>query len=284
VVFVNDGLGDDVGCGPDQLIDDTDLYGWVANNPAAAQPKPVATFALPKAVDVSAIAIDPAPGCYFLGASAALKDYKLEVSSDGATFRPYAAGAFGAAEGGRLNRLESSGAAGRNVKQVRLTMIQSQDQCDGCTGAQYISASRLEVFGAPAPPVHVEPTPSPGGGGGGTTSTPPTAPPKITLARSGKKGSYTLRVKCAERCKLSGRLTVSRKVARALHRKKLTLRTVKHTITTTASKTYRVKLSQSVLKALKREHLKSVPVKARFTATYADGRKRTASRTVRIRR
>ena len=115
-------------------------------------------------------------------------------------------------------------------------------------------------------------------------STPPTAPPKITLAKSGKKGSYTLRVKCAEQCKLSGKLTVSRKVARALGRKKLTLRTVNRTITTTASKTYRVKLSKSVLKALKRHHLKSVLVKARFTATYADGRKKTASRRVRIRR
>ena len=131
-------------------------------------------------------------------------------------------------------------------------------------------------------------------GGTGTASTSvtvatkppttPTAPPKITLAKSGKKGSYTLRVKCAEQCKLSGKLTVSRKVARALGRKKLTLRTVNRTITTTASKTYRVKLSKSVLKALKRHHLKSVLVKARFTATYADGRKKTASRRVRIRR
>ena len=124
--------------------------------------------------------------------------------------------------------------------------------------------------------------PSPGGGGGGTTSTPPTALPKITLAKSGTKGSYTLRVKCAEQCELSGKLTVSRKVARALGRKKLTLRTVNRTITTTASRTYRVKLSKSVLKALKRHHLKSVLVKARFTATYADGRKKTASRRVRI--
>jgi hypothetical protein len=131
-------------------------------------------------------------------------------------------------------------------------------------------------------------------GGTGTASTTvtvaskppttPTAPPKITLAKSGKKGSYTLRVKCAEQCRLGGKLTVSRKVARALGRKKLTLRTVNRTITTTASKAYRVKLSKSVLKALKRHHLKSVLGKARFTATYADGRKKTASRRVRIRR
>jgi hypothetical protein len=73
-------------------------------------------------------------------------------------------------------------------------------------------------------------------------------------------------------------------VARALHRKRLTLRTVKHTITTTKRKTYKVKLSKSVLKALKQRHLKSVLVKARFTATYADGRKKTATRRVRIRR
>jgi hypothetical protein len=114
--------------------------------------------------------------------------------------------------------------------------------------------------------------------------TTPTAPPKLTLARSGKKGSYTLRVKCAEQCELTGKLTVSRKVARALGRKRLTLRTLRRTVTTTASRVYRVKLTKSVLKALKRHHLKSVLVKSRFTATYADGRRKTATRRVRIRR
>jgi hypothetical protein len=338
----------------------------VANNPSSPDypddlsgDLPVSTFSLPKSVDLSAIAIDPAPGCFFLGASAGLRDYKLEVSSDGTTFRTYKEGSFTQAQPGTLVRLEPAGSVGKNVKQIRLTMKQSFVQDEGFTGRDYISASRLEVFGAvpnalpsgslTATPASVAPGQAVGldassfkdpdslitgydwdfdgngsvdrsttgpttsfayasagkftptvrvhdfrAGGFGTASTsvtvaskpstPPTALPKITLAKSGKKGSYTLRVKCAERCKLSGKLTVSRKVARALHRTTLTLRTVTRTITTTASRTYRVKLSRSVLKVLKREHLKSVQVKARFTASYADGRKKTAARTVRIRR
>jgi extracellular elastinolytic metalloproteinase len=364
-VSSNDDTFDPFGCGPDALIDDADDgSGWVANNPSSPDypddlsgDLPVATFSLPKSIDLSALAIDPAPGCFFLGASAGLRDYKLEVSSDGTTFRTLSEGSFTGEQRGTLVRFEPSGTVGKNVKQVRLTMKQSFVQDEGFTGRDYISASRLEAFGAvpnvlpsgslaaapstaePGQPVTLtasftdpdslitgydwdfdgngsvdrtttEPVTSfayasagtftpkvaakdfRGGTGTASTSvtvakkptTTPTALPKITLARSGKKGSMTLRVKCAERCKLSGKLTVSRKVAKALHRKRLTLKTVNRTITTTASRTYRVKLSKSVLKALKRAHLKSVLVKARFTATYADGRKKTASRRLRIRR
>ena len=51
------------------------------------------------------------------------------------------------------------------------------------------------------------PSGGPGTGGG---TTPPSALPKITIARSGTKGSFTIRVTCAERCKLSGKLTISK--------------------------------------------------------------------------
>jgi extracellular elastinolytic metalloproteinase len=364
-VSSNDDTFDPFGCGPDALIDDADDgSGWVANNPSSPDypddlsgDLPVATFSLPKSVDLSAIGLDPAPGCFFLGASAGLRDYKLEVSSDGTTFRTFKEGSFTQDQAGTLVRLEPSGTAGKNVRQVRLTMKQSFVQDEGFTGRDYISASRLEVFGAvpntlpsgtlSATPATAEPgqavtltasftdpdslitgydwdfngdtkvdrtTAAPttsttyanagtfhptvaakdfrGGAGTAATSvtvaskppSTPTALPKITLARTGKKGSMTLRVTCAERCSLSGKLTISKAEARKLHRKRLTLRTVKRTITTTARKTYRVKLSKSVLKALKKHHLKSVLVKARFTAGYADGRKKTASRRLRIRR
>ena len=89
---------------------------------------------------------------------------------------------------------------------------------------------------------------------------------------------------CAERCKLSGKLAISKQVAKTLHRKRLTIGTVKRTITSTARTTIHVKLSKAVLKALKSHSLKSLKVKARFTATYADGRKKTATRTVKIKR
>ena len=129
----NDGTFDALGCGPDALIDDADDgSGWVANNPSSPDypdglsgDLPVSTFSLPKSVDLSAIAIDPAPGCFFLGASAGLRDYKLEVSSDGTTFRTLKEGSFTQDQAGTLVRLEPTGTVGKNVKQIRLTMKQS---------------------------------------------------------------------------------------------------------------------------------------------------------------
>ena len=107
-------------CDPDALIDDQDQFGWAAYNPSwpdypaeLSGDDPSATIALPDAVDVSSIGIDPAPGCFFLGASAALKGYRLEVSSNGTTFTPYAEGEFTPEDAGSLNRLEplAAGAA-----------------------------------------------------------------------------------------------------------------------------------------------------------------------------
>jgi hypothetical protein len=130
-------------------------------------------------------------------------------------------------------------------------------------------------------------------GGTGTASTsvtvaskPPTTPtalPMITIAKSGKKGSFEIRVTCAERCRLSGRLTISKPVAKTLHRKRLTIGTLRRTITSAARKTIRVKLSKAILKAVKTHSVKSLKLKARFTATYAGGRRKTVTRAVKIR-
>ena len=108
-----------------QLIDDADDgSGWVANNPSSPDypddrsgDLPVSTFSLPKSVDVSAIAIDPAPGCFVVGASAGLRDYKVEVSSDGTTFRTRRrTGAFTQDQAGTLVRREPTGTVGKDVK------------------------------------------------------------------------------------------------------------------------------------------------------------------------
>ena len=163
----------------------------MANNPSSPDypddlsgDLPVSTFSLPKSVDVSAIAIDPAPGCFFLGASAGLRDYKLEVSSDGTTFRTLTEGSFTQDQAGTLVRLEPTGTVGKDVKQIRLTMNQSFDQGDGFTGRDYISASRLEVFGAVP---NALPT-------GSLTATPATAAPgqAVTLDASSFKDPDSL--------------------------------------------------------------------------------------------
>ena len=56
--------------------------------------------------------------------------------SDGTTFRTSRRARSRRRQAGTLIRLEPTGAAGKNVKQVRLTMIQSCDQGEGCTGAR----------------------------------------------------------------------------------------------------------------------------------------------------
>ena len=304
----------------------TTASGWVANNPTSPDypgglsgDAPESTFALPATVDVSAIGIDPAPGCGFLGASAGVRDYKLEVSSDGdhvpdatrrARSRPTRPARSNPARADRHR-------AARTSSTIRLTLIQSQNQGDGLHGSRLHQrlaargvrrraerASERDADGErrprSPPGVAVDfdassftdpdslitgydwdfdgngtvdrhtdaPTTSFAYGarrhlrpegrgeglprrrgqrvdhgdgrravgrrrrGGGTT--PPSALPKITIAKSGTKGSFTIRVTCAEPCKLSGKLTISKAVAKTLHRKKLTIGTVKRTITSTA--------------------------------------------------
>ena len=293
----NDDTGEPF-CGPTAMIDDQDGgLGWSAFNPTGpfypdelSGDAPTTTIRLPRAVDISAIGIDPAATCGD-GASAALKGYKLEVSSDGSTFRTFSEGEFTAAQAGNLNLLDATGDLGKGVRQVRLTLLSPQNDNEGFSGDDFIDVTSLEVFGAPAselPPASPDPTPATPPPPPPSPGAPPGATPKplpvITIARSGSRGRFTIRVTCAQRCRLSGKVTVTKSLARKLHRKRLTVRTLRRTITSTARRTIRVKLSKALVASLKKRGLKSLRVRARFTATYADGRKRTASRRLRVRR
>ncbi len=154
IVSTNDDTGEPV-CGPNALIDDQDGgRGWSAFNPTGPNypaplsgDAPTTTIALPEAIDVSAIGIDPASTCGD-GASATLKGYKLEVSSGGTTFRTFSEGEFTAGEGGELNRLEVAGNLGANVRRVRLTLLSPQNDGPGFAGDDFIDVTALEVFGA----------------------------------------------------------------------------------------------------------------------------------------
>jgi hypothetical protein len=122
--------------------------------------------------------------------------------------------------------------------------------------------------------------PPPGGGG----SDAPAALPVIAIARSGSNGRFTVRVTCASPCRVTGKVTVTKRLARKLERKRQTLTSVTRTVSSTQRRTITVKLSKSVLKALKQRKLKSGLVRARFVPTYADGRRKVATRTLRVRR
>ena len=318
---------------PNALIDDQDGgVGWSAWNPNSPdnpdeQRRPAERDRRAAApVDVSAIGIDPAATCGD-GASATLKGYRLEVASPTARRSgPTRAGEFAAAQAGNLNLLEPAGDLGDSVQRVRLTLLSPQNECDVCSGRDFIDVSALEVFGAvpnvlpsgslTATPATAatgqavtldassftdpdslitgydwdfdgdnvtdrsdeprrrrhSPTTRPaltsrrsrvkdfrGGAGtasttvtvsraagarrvtpgGGSGSTPPSALPVIAIARSGSKGRFTVQVTCASRCELSGKLTVTRKVARRLGLARLTLRRLERTIRSTRRQTIR---------------------------------------------
>ena len=110
----------------------------------------------------------------------------------------------------------------------------------------------------PAAPVAVVTPPA---GGGGTPTPPPfkdTTKPilKISIAKafaraSAFKSGLKLKVSCNEACSYKATLSLDAKVAKKLHISR-TLATAKGKLTKAGSKTFRVKLSKKVQKALKR--------------------------------
>ena len=115
-------------------------------------------------------------------------------------------------------------------------------------------------------------------GGAGTAAreiavTKPSRRPAIALPRRGRKGRLAFRVTCALRCSVTGTLRVGRRVVRRVRR----------TIGTAARRKIAVALPRKVRRAARRRAAGSVRAVLRVRARYADGRRTTARRTVRIR-
>ncbi len=148
-------------CGPAGAIDGSLATGW-GSTTGDDQGDPTATFVpkyvvvrLPRAVDVSSIAVDPSATCGD-GGSASTGAYRVETSTNGLTWVPAVAGTFTAADRGRLNELTpTAGAAG--VQFVRFWMLgnQTPDFATTCpagaySGCSYTDLTELEVYGSPA--------------------------------------------------------------------------------------------------------------------------------------
>jgi len=73
-------------------------------------------------------------------------------------------------------------------------------------------------------------------------------------------------------------VTITRKLARRLGLKRTTLYRLEPTLTSKRRQTLRITLPKAARKP------KSIVVKARFAAEYGDGRGRSATRTLRVRR
>ena len=117
-------------------------------------------------------------------------------------------------------------------------------------------------------------------GVGGTGQTAAVSDLGPALARHGSLGFTAA---CARRCTLSAKLVLSRNAAKRLHLRVRTVRTLSRTVTTSASQHVALALPASVRKAARRHHVKTVSATLTVTARYADGRRTTTTRTVRIR-
>ncbi len=145
------------GCGPAGAIDQSLGSGWGSDSPInAGDPGPkFVTVKLPRAVNLSEIAVDPSATCGD-GGSASTGDFRIETSTDGTTFVEAASGHFGVANRGHLNSVPLNAGTTANVQFVRFTMLGTQlaeagGTCPGPFSAcDFMDMSEMEVYGAPS--------------------------------------------------------------------------------------------------------------------------------------
>jgi hypothetical protein len=213
-----------VGCGPAGLIDGDLGVPWASRSQTSvvAPGEKSITIALPNAVDVSALRIDPGAGCGD-DDTASVGGFRVETSADGASFTRAAGGTFTAAANHRLNEI----AVDRDgVRFVRFVAETPQRQNPGDDGRDFLDAAELEVLGVPTPPPpatgpvdpgapQTQPQPQPQNPGPGGNATPPdlTAPigalrlvSRQRVRRSLSRG-LKVTVECNEPC--SARLTAT---------------------------------------------------------------------------
>lgn len=116
------------GCAPAQATDDDRATGWSTTQPAAL------TVALPSPVDTTTVVLTPGGACGHAD-GAALKDYKIETSADGATWSPAASGSLTGTDD------QAVAVAASGARFVRLQALSAQD------GGGAIDLRELQVFG-----------------------------------------------------------------------------------------------------------------------------------------
>ncbi|AGL16817.1 M36 family metallopeptidase [Actinoplanes sp. N902-109] len=141
----------DFGCGPGQAIDMSQGSGWITDWTGA--PRSV-TIALPAAVDLTSIEINPSGTCGD-DPSSSTGDYRVETSADGTAWTPAATGHFGIGNRNAMNPVTLTGGT-TGVRFVRYTMLGTQvaDEGGTCpsqkTGCMYIETAEVGVYGTAA--------------------------------------------------------------------------------------------------------------------------------------
>ena len=133
------------GCGVAEAFDQSQGTAWSTVNPGAPA---AVTIELPATVDVTTFLIDPSAGCGD-DPSASTGEYRVETSTNGATFRTAVdgtgAGAFTPSDLNRFNPRNPAGSSGDDTRFVRITLLSPQST-DGA-GESYIDLTELQVLG-----------------------------------------------------------------------------------------------------------------------------------------
>jgi extracellular elastinolytic metalloproteinase len=148
----------DFGCGPINLIDQSQGAGWGSDaeltgaTGTSVNPKAV-VIKLPAKVTVSELTINPSNTCGDSG-SASTGDFKVETSADGTTWTLGAQGHFTPAQR-TVNSVPLAAGSGTGIQYVRYTMLSTQvadlgGTCPGnYSGCNFMDSTELGVYGVP---------------------------------------------------------------------------------------------------------------------------------------
>jgi hypothetical protein len=128
------------GCTSAAALDNDRGTGWSASATHPADDPPALTIALPQAIEVRQLVLDPTSACGH-DPGAALGRYRVQTSSDGTTWATALEGTLGADARGAASTLAPAAAA-TGVRYVRLQLLSAQDPA-----ATTIDVRELQVFG-----------------------------------------------------------------------------------------------------------------------------------------
>ena len=138
------------GCGPIQLLDQSQSTGWGSDVAAAGQN---VVIKLPAAVNIAELVINPSATCGD-GVTSSTGKFRVETSPDNAAWTVAATGQF--PNGTVTPTTVPLTAGGTSVAYLRFTMLTTQGQdaglCPNVTlsGCVYMDSTELAVYGAPA--------------------------------------------------------------------------------------------------------------------------------------
>jgi len=227
------------GCGPKQAFDLSLSSGWTSTNTG---PKS-ATVRLPKVVDLTGLAVDPAPGCG-LDTTASTRNLKIETSSNGTRFTTVANRTFTAGQAHKLNTVATS-TKPRKVRFLRVTM-------QGNLGhPQYMGLGEVVIYGRPSDLV----APAISGA---------TIPGGQTIRSISGPAGFKIRAHLSEAGTMKGALTIPPAKARQLH---IPAQIGSGTLgfTAAATKTMTMRLTTAAKNAIKNQP--SLTVTAQLNAT-----------------